>query len=264
RAWITPRQLSKTLSKKIHNPALITIAYSTNGGFTPMNYRHLADELAFYFAPQRFAHHYKRSRRAAGLFAAFLASKDKTCYAEAAKLEPAYRGPDNSLGMLYLAKERRKDARKEFELILAADPHNPCALFGLGRVLLDKKSYAKALPLLRNALRLSTGRFKSQRADVLHFMAQGLLAARRLNSCADAARQLRRLAPLNPYGYYFAAETLRKRGHFKTAARHYRSALQLGLKTPDLMRALKTCAGPATGAIITRGFSDGRKALGKR
>lgn len=50
--WISPQGLIETLKKKIRQPKITTIAYSVNGGYTPMRYKHLGDEMAyFFFAP---------------------------------------------------------------------------------------------------------------------------------------------------------------------------------------------------------------------
>lgn len=44
--WIWPDELAMKLKKKKINPACITVAYSVNGGFTPLVYKFLGDEIA--------------------------------------------------------------------------------------------------------------------------------------------------------------------------------------------------------------------------
>ncbi|MFH1380849.1 MAG: UPF0489 family protein, partial [Candidatus Omnitrophota bacterium] len=46
--WIWPEELIKRLKAKKIQPSCITIAYSVNGGFTPLMYKFLGDELAVF------------------------------------------------------------------------------------------------------------------------------------------------------------------------------------------------------------------------
>lgn len=43
--WIWPGDLAKAIHKGLARPELITIAYSVEGGFTPLEYKYLGDEL---------------------------------------------------------------------------------------------------------------------------------------------------------------------------------------------------------------------------
>lgn len=47
--WIWPDELINRLKKKKIKPSCITIAYSVNGGFTPLVYKFLGDEIATFF-----------------------------------------------------------------------------------------------------------------------------------------------------------------------------------------------------------------------
>ena len=212
RICCAPQKLALALSK-ISRPVIATIAYSTNGGYTPMQYRHLGDELACLLNPSKFSARYRRSLAASEYFSEFQRSGSKIAYRRAVALVPAYRGPDNSTGMLWLEKGKAQQAELEFEKILRADQTNPQALEGLGRLALRARRFTKAQLLLQKALRYSAGRFKNLRSDVLHSLGEACLAMGRLEEAKKAFSALRRADPLRPLAHYFCGEVAKKQKH---------------------------------------------------
>lgn len=251
KAACPPQELAAALRARLSNPALITIAYSTNGGYTPMRYRHLGDELAYRLEPRKFKARYLRSRAAAGHFSDFLSGGGAAAYWKAAKLLAAYRGPDNSLGMLYLHKGLLKKAEAEFSAVLAADPDNPQALSGAGQIAFRRREFARAVKYLRRALALSArGRFKSIRPDAWQVLGQAFLESGRLAQAQSAFAALRRAEPLRAHAYYYSGETAKRLGDYAFALSCYRSALQLGLASRTLEGSMRACARRVPGAII--------------
>ncbi|NLO91283.1 MAG: tetratricopeptide repeat protein [Elusimicrobia bacterium] len=250
-----PEKLFVSLKKSVRAPAMVTIAYSTNGGFTPMRFRHLADELAFLMSPRRFGERYRRSLSASRHFGAFLEKGGKDSYWKAAGLVSAYRGPDNSYGMLYLQTGRLKKAEMEFAKVLAADPENPQALSGLGHVAFRRHQLNAAINFLRKAAVLSArGRFKGIRADALQVLGQACLESGRLAEAAMVFSILLGAEPLRPHAYYYAGETAKRQRRWAFALSCYRAALQLGLASRSIEASMRACARHIRGAIINDGL----------
>jgi hypothetical protein len=142
--WILPKDLVEKLKKKIKQPEIITIAYSVNGGYTPIKYKHLGDEIAYNFNSRRFRQRWEKAQRTAKYFNLFFSSGEKEHYRKAIKLNPSYRFVDNNYGPLLLSIRKLSKAGDEFLKILRADPKNPACLCGLGNISLEKKQYRKA------------------------------------------------------------------------------------------------------------------------
>ena len=141
--WISSRDLVQILKEKIQAPRITTIAYSVNGGWTPMEYRHLADELAYYFSPSGFKGRFDKMREAAEYFQLYNSTGQKRYYGQAAKINSAYRTADNNYGPLYLSLGKFSLAKNEFARILRADPQNAACLYGLGAAALERKEFKK-------------------------------------------------------------------------------------------------------------------------
>jgi len=225
--WITPKALKEKLGLKAKNPVAITIVYSTNGGFTPMVYRSLGDELAFCFDPQGFAFNFNRKAKAAKSFRRFLISGKKSNYWDAVWLEPAYRGGDNNHAPLFLAKNRLKPAQEALTKILRADSKNPDALQNMGVVFLRRKRYLEALRCFQTAIKQRSLK-KELRSQIIFGLAQTNFGLKRFSKAQELFALHQRLMPLVAQSYHGLAEIYRIKKEYSSAAKNYRHALRLG------------------------------------
>lgn len=237
RPWIIPEVLREKLAAKIKSPVITTIVYSTNGGFTPMVYRCLGDELAYSFNQQKFAKSFCRRRQAAQNFKKFLASGKKSDYWRAVGFDPAYRDDDNNYGPLYLAKNRFNPAQKEVKKIFCVDPKNPAALKNMGVIFLRKKKYLKALNCFHSPLKQKSIK-KGLRAQIIFGLAQANFGLKRLDEAQKLFALHRRLMPLAGASYYWAADIYRVKKEYAFAAASYRHALRLGVGGLDVLAKL--------------------------
>jgi len=187
--WCWPTDLLATLKARGIHTDLATIAYSVQGGYTPLQWKYLGDELAqrLQLSPQdlTWAESMRRAAEAAssGDFAAaeahYLTAHDllpeaaaswyhlahlcaalgrvqegRDYYRRAIDLDPSYRTAYNSAGFWYLWNHRRRQARRAFERTLRLDPDDAHAHLGLGLVAIREKAWARAASSLQRALAL--------------------------------------------------------------------------------------------------------------
>lgn len=231
RPWILPQDLVNALKGKIENPKIITIAYSVNGGWTPMRYKHLADELAYYFQPARFKRRFDRNLRAAKYFELFEIAGRRECYQKAIKLNPTYRLADNNYGPLYLFMRKLSHAKKEFNRILQVDQKNPACLFGLGQIAQEKKEFGKARSYFSSAMYSSRHArlFSDTRKEVLLSWGKAEFFLKNLRQAKRSLFSYKDIAPLNPECRYLLGRVFEKEKKFSKAAAFYKDAVRLGL-----------------------------------
>jgi len=221
--WIQPKEFVNILREKIKNPEFTTIAYSVNGGFTPMKYKHLGDEIAYYLAPQHFDRLFKRKIKAAEYFNLFEATGKKKHYTQAVCLNPSYKAEYNNYGPLYLKMGELSKAEKEFKNIKKVDPRNPYALRGIADVYLLKKDYHQAKKYFKYAL---------QEKKNLDTAILGLAHAElKLNNFEKAKKLLKKyqtFKPMQGVSYRLLGDIYWKEKKFQKAAILYKSAILLG------------------------------------
>ncbi|MFC1623907.1 UPF0489 family protein [Candidatus Omnitrophota bacterium] len=235
RPWILPDRLSDILVKKIKRPISITIAYSINGGYTPLKYKHLGDELANALCGRgledRYA--YRRNLQAAEYFGLFESTRKKEYYQKAIKLNPSYRVADNNYGLRYLSIGKLAKAEKEFRKIAEIDPTNPDPLISLGDILLQRKDYKNAQELFRRAL--------EKKGDLLRPLFGLAHAKFYLKEYQEAKRLLKKYQskePVEPLSHYFLGCIYEKEGNFKKAIAQYQYAIKFGLNNIDVIHRL--------------------------
>jgi tetratricopeptide (TPR) repeat protein len=189
RPWCWPGQLLDRLTRAGLKPDLVTIAYSVVGGYTPLQWKYLGDELAARIggraAPALLAAT-DRLRGAslavaegnlAAAEAQYTEARDlwpasaappfhlahlnaslgrintaRAFYGEALDRDPSYRTPFNSPGFGYYGNRRLGAAETAFKRILTLDPLDPNARCGLGLVANRRRRWAEAEVLFREAL----------------------------------------------------------------------------------------------------------------
>ncbi len=236
--WIFPQELVSILKKKIENPQIITIAYSVNGGFTPIKYKHLGDEIAYYFSPSRFKKHLKNSSQASEYFNQFLLTGKKEQYWNAVKLNPTYRVQDNNYGPLYFHSRKFSLAEREFSKTLQVDPQNPACLLGLGNIALERKAYKKAKELFLSSLNTKENSlFRVEKKQSLLGLARAEFYLNNHNKAKNLFFKYQKLEPLDSRSYYFLGCIFEKEKDFERAAEFFKDAARL--KTDDANAILR-------------------------
>lgn len=234
--WISPENLVEQLRERVSRPAIITIAYSVNGGYTPISYKHLGDEIAYSFSPKQFRAHFRRNLKAAEYFAIFSATQEKEYYNDAIKLNPTYRAGDNNYGPLYLRMRKFSKARKEFLRILSADPKNPFSLCGLGDIELENNDFKNARSYFSSALKeIHDGVCSKARIQGLLGLAIAEFKLKNIEEARQLLFSYKTAYPLSPHGYYLLARIYEKERNLEEALAKYKDALRLGLVTIDVI-----------------------------
>lgn len=241
--WILPLDLVNILKRKIKHPHLITIAYSVNGGYTPIIYKNLGDQIAYYFAPKKFNREFKNNSEAAYYFNLFSSTRKKEYYHKAAKLNPAYRVTDNNYGPLFLSLKKISLAEKEFKKILCADPENPAALLGLGSVALERKDFNRAEKYFFSIRRLENHKlFTRVKNQSLFGLARAEFGLKNFTMAKELFIRYLSTEPLHAQSYYFLGNILEKEKDFGKAAIFYKDAIRLGLcSIRQMSQLLKIC-----------------------
>jgi len=229
--WISPEVLvSELLLARKVKPAFITIAYSVNGGYTPMRYKILGDELAFYFSPRHFRSRYKKNLEASFWFVDFQLSGRKKSYQKAVRLNPSYGSGDNNYGPMYLTMGKFSKAEKEFSKISRVDPGNPYPFLGLGAIALKKRDFYGAKRNFTAALR-----FKKDLSAALFGLGQAEFKLKNFKKAKKIFHKYKLLDPFMPQSYYYLGRIYEREKDFKKAITHYQDALSLGLNDLSLL-----------------------------
>ncbi len=239
--WITPKHLVETLKEKIGQPQIITIAYSVNGGYTPMEYKHLGDEIAYNFSPAEFKNRFRAALVAADNFNLFRSTGRKEYYQKAITRNPAYRAADNNYGPLYLALGKLSLARKEFSKVLKADPENPACLLGLGQISLKRNNFRKARTYFSLALsRGNQGLFNKIEEQCLLGMAAAEFKIGNIHKAKKLLLKYQSFERLNAQSHYLLGRIYEKERRFPKAVISYKNSLILGFDALEtILRLLK-------------------------
>lgn len=228
--WIMPKELAGILKDKVKEAEVITVAYSVNGGYTPMRYKHLGDEIAYHFAPAQFKGHLKRALGSAKYFNLFSAGGGKEYYQKAVRLNPRYRAADNNYGPLYLSLRKFALAEGEFLKILRVDPKNPGCLVGLGNIALAGKDFKKAKEYFIFALKCrgNNGLFAKEKSQGLLGLANAEFALGNFQRAKKLLFRCKSIMSLQAQVYYLLARIYEKEKDFLQAADFYQDAIRLG------------------------------------
>ena len=124
--WCWPGELVARLKAKNLQAELVTIAYSVEGGYTPVKWKYLADELSLLLRPSRNGGNALRGLKLIRAGAQTAQQGDlnsaEKLYLQAQELLPAAAAPPYHLALLYAQMERPEQARKFYRLALALDP----------------------------------------------------------------------------------------------------------------------------------------------
>ena len=260
--WIYPEELFEKLNRKIADIDVLTIAYSVEGGFTPLRFKCLGDELRALFAGEmtddkRKMVYYKRNalacekegrvddaiatyekvldidgRDAPAYFnLSLLHLRGTACdggkaayfYNEAVKADRTYSTAYNNYGILYLRHNKPKRAEVEYRKFLGISENNSAALNGLGHLALRKREYARAGELFDRCLSADKAH-----ADARLGKAVTEFRAGRLYEAEQAFRGLKEDAPDNQEIHWWLGRIAEKIGDTAAAIDSYKNAVMLG------------------------------------
>ena len=191
--WRWPGDLLSRLTAHGLQYELVTIAYSVEGGYTPLKWKYLGDDAALRLqgpaaAPEKLrgmdelkvaALAGQRGERAvaeksllqcrellpesaapdyhlAQLYLdAGAIDKARVHYRRALALDQSYRTPFNSSGFRHYAARRLAEAEQEFRRLLDSDPEDAYAYLGLGKIAARRKRWAQAEAWLNQSLELN-------------------------------------------------------------------------------------------------------------
>jgi len=236
--WILPKDLIEILKQKIKGPLVTTIAYSVNGGYTPIKYKHLGDEIAYRYAPKAYKKNFENNLRAAHYFNLFVSTNKREFYRKAVRLNPTYRAQDNNYGPLYLSLRKFSSARKEFLKILTADPNNPDSILGLGILALEKRDFNNAKKyFLRIMNKNYGGKIHSQ---ALFGLARAEFSLKNFKRAKKILLRYKVIEPLMPYTYYLLGYIYEKERFFTKSLAYYKDTIRLGFAGMEpIFRLLK-------------------------
>jgi len=231
--WILPEKLIKIIKNKVIKPQITTIAYSVNGGYTPLKYKYLGDEIAYCLAPNEFKHRFARNFKAACYFNNFLSAGKKKDYQECIKLNKSYTIQDNNYGYLYLNIGKFSEAKKEFYNILKVDSRNPAPFLGLGEVALNEKKYNQARRIFSYVLKL-----KHDISIAKLGLAKAEFSLKNFKKAKILFLDCQKSMPLNAEIHYFLGQIYEIKKKFKKCIRFYFHALKLGLNGIDILKRI--------------------------
>jgi tetratricopeptide (TPR) repeat protein len=189
--WCWPSTLLNAIHRLALNSDLVTIAYSVNGGYTPLQWKYLGDELALRLrdcAPESELRGLELLRRASCAsahgdlalaeeilqdaklqlpssvapkyhLARLLARLGRTDeakhqYRQALLVDQTYETPYSSFGLVYYLAGHMNKAEESYRLALTLNPADASALMGLGRVEMSRAKWKEAERLFRRSLNL--------------------------------------------------------------------------------------------------------------
>lgn len=224
--WCWPEELLARLAASGIRSDLATVVYSVEGGYTPLKWKYLGDELALrlqndgggaslrgmaliregavaavraelVLAEERFRaavdllpNHAAPCYHLAHLYAAIgRIDEGRKLYQQALTVDCSYRTPYNSGGLQYFEDGDFAAAEREHRSVLAVDPDDAYAHYGLGRLAVRKKRWSEAETLLRKALAI-----KTDLTDAYRALGEVLERQQRIDEAITAYKQSLKLA----------------------------------------------------------------------
>lgn len=265
RPWIWPLELVDRLKHTGVRTDFVTLAYSVEGGYTPLSFKYLGDDLAMILrdpvlhAGRRRLMALKREgalRRLDGLEhqalqqyqeALALAPEDPSIhyelahlwqghgdgeqatlhYRQACQLDPTYRTAYNNSGRTHEALRQWERARAQYETALRLDPHDPHAYSGIGRILTAQKKWHDAIEYLHKAVSLG-----EEDSDVHYYLGYVYTSLKRWGEALVQLQRLLTLKPLHARGHFWLGHICFETNRWGEAMQAYKACLRLGFGPP--------------------------------
>ena len=262
--WLHPDTFARILKQKVPR-GLVTIAYSVEGGFTPIEYKFIGDYLLALFddslsdtaqyrqAMDSLIKAAEAKKNKALLEAesflkeAFVLCPDSAAiqyhfsmlyyalglkrpardyYWQAVSKDGSYRTLYNNRGPVLEENSRLHSARREYEKMLELDPENFHYYARLGNIFSQKKDWGRALENYAAALRLHPRSHEAYAGRGYVFLKQ-----KRLDEAIESFTQSLTLNPHNPYANYWIGAAYMNMKQYTQAMRSIRCALNNGFFT---------------------------------
>jgi Flp pilus assembly protein TadD len=261
--WMWPAELVEALAMKGVRSDLVTIAYSVEGGFTPLMYKYLGDELALRLrhaalpetVRSRLAHLRQAAiDRSAGRFDRAIAECDAAlaldpddaaahfalaylyeawqrpalaavCYRRAVALDASYATAFSNFGPVYESAGRMEAARAEYERVLRWQPSSRHALHGLARVHVVGARWSDAVAAYEKAKGLGVGS-----ADLHRGLGSVYAALRRWPAAIRAWERAIALTPHDARVHLGLGHAYARARRLDDAIAAYRAALTCGAR----------------------------------
>lgn len=269
--WTWPDELVERLRERGLRSDFVTIAYSVEGGYTPLDYKYLADDLASLLrdpdlpAAQLWLMSLKRDAACAhdtGKFAEAREAYERTLaldpddasvhyrlaqlayeqghvdearryYEQTVTLDPTYRTEYNNVGPVYLSLGQFTQSAAEYRKIIALDPQHASAHRGLGDLSVQQGRWDEALAHYRRASELRPG-------DGLAHLGQGRVHAQVRNwaSAETELKQAVRSKECEGAAQYWLGYVYAKQRRWDDALASYKAARRCRFRTRGLYLAL--------------------------
>lgn len=255
--WMYPDELVKKISKSVTQVELLTIAYSVEGGYTPLRFKYLGDDLRAIYAGEisesaraiieikkkallcekvknieSAVALYKEALRiddgdASVYFNLFVLRQDAFFYRQACARDKTYATDYNNYGILYLQYNKFDIAEAEYKKFLLMDADNAAILNGLGYIALAKKRYLNAAGYFNRCLSLKKDHLDARRGiGIVNFKTGSLDEAQRQFS--DIAKD----SPDDQETYWWLGRIAERRGEKSIAIDNYKNGVMRGGEGP--------------------------------
>src|SRR2546425_1058558 len=269
--WLWPGELLARLKTRGVRTDFVTIAYSVEGGYTPLPYKYLGDELAqrlmhptlpdrdrMTLAHKQKAADYRHAQALEKAIAEFeqasavvpedasvhfnlahlyaetgAAAQAAVQYRRAVQLDPAYKTAYNNFGFLYLSMGKLDRASGEYRRMLQWDPQNADAHYGLAVVLAAQQHWDEAMRQYRTVLEITPAH-----SGAIRGLGFGYLKRKQWE---EAITQFRRCLALKSHdgsASFLLGEALLRQRRWNEALEVYRAALRCGVRTVTIHRRL--------------------------
>ncbi len=202
--WTWPDEFIKSVAQKKIRSDLVTIAYSVEGGYTPVEWRFLGDELA------------ELIRAPGGI--------DARGKKRAPDMNASCKTPYGNKGLKYFVAGRLSDAVREYSKVLSEDPGNVGAITGIGKVLFERKNYEVALKMFLEACSFDGGN-----AEVNYSLGRVLQKLREFAAAADSFKKAIECDPLFAPAHYELGRVYARQERIGDAIEELKIAKNCGL-----------------------------------
>lgn len=268
KAWLYPDEFIKILKEKGLKSDLVTIAYSVEGGFTPIGYKFFGDHLKYLFNAQKDG----QFEKAVSLIVKAIDNKkDKSCkdalrflkeaddhypnyasiyfhlsdvyyemgckneaydyFHKAVSQDPLYRTLYNNRGCFFEGRNKLKDAENEYKKMLELDPDNPQFLTRLGNIRLKKKKYDDAALNYSKALDIDPSNTESlMNVGYIHMMKNDI------DKAMEYFKKTLSLKPDNSLAHSYLGLAYMRKKDYNESMRETRRAINSGLFTYPPLR----------------------------
>jgi Tfp pilus assembly protein PilF len=293
RPWIFPQELFKMISGKINDIDILTLAYSVEGGFTPLKFKYLGDELRLLFEDKLSAGtlkimQYKRKaldlekeKKRADAIQAYkeilsiddsdasvyfnlallcmeVGSKNEKIaglyYNEAVRRDRSYASVYNNYGILYLRYNRLPRAQREYKKFLKLDQDNPDVFNGLGHISLTQKRYTAAGEFFDRCLAFRKDHPEARLGKAIVNFKQG-----RLNEAQELFTGFKNDYPDEAESYWWLGCIAQKKGEVSSAVDYYKYAVMKGGEGP--LVHLKLACHYLSRSFYYRAFEEVKRSL---